>query len=335
MNTYDTESLIGVVNGLDPFEPFLLMMFFPEVITFETSTIDYDVVAPNTALAPFVSPMVAGKADTAKGYNTRKFKPAYLKPKNVVDPEQVISRMAGEQIGGGMSNANRRNAIIAYNLDTQRKNIFRRYEWMVAQALLLGKVTVSGEDYPEVEVDFQRDAGNTIQLTGLNVWSDTANAKPLDQMESWNEQSEAPITDFIMDSTSWASLIKHQEVKDLLDTRRGSESVIELGPDNAKWVSFKGYIGSYRIWVYTGYYTDDLGAKQLYVPVNTVIGVSAAVEGVRAFGAILDPAAGYQALEIFPKNWINEDPAAEYVMSQSAPLMVPKRPNAVVAVTVE
>jgi hypothetical protein len=38
-------------------------------------------------------------------------------------------------------------------------------------------------------------------------------------------------------------------------------------------------------------------------------------------------------LEMFPKNWVNEDPAAEYVMTQSGPLMIPKRPNAVVAVT--
>jgi len=332
MNTYDTETLIGVVNGLDPFETFLLSMFFPEVITFGSSTIDIDVVAPDTGLAAFVSPMVSGKADKANGYSTRKFKPAYLKPKNVIDPEQVITRAAGEQIGGGLANVNRRNAIIAHNLSEQRKKIFRRLEWMAAQALLLGKVTVSGEDYPEVEVDFQRDAGNTIQLAGLNVWTD-ANAKPLDQMESWNAQSEAPITDFIMDAESWKNLILFPEVKALLETRRGSESNIELGPDNAKWVSYKGMLGSFRIWVYTGYYTDELGVKQLYIPANTVVGVSAAVEGVQAFGAILDPEAGYQALELFPKNWVNQDPAAEYVMTQSAPLLVPKRPDAVVAVT--
>jgi len=333
MDTYDTETLIGVLNGLDPFEAFLLTMFFPEVITFETSTIDIDIVAPDTRLAPFVSPMVAGKADTANGYSTRKFKPAYLKPKNVVDPEQVISRAAGEKIGGGLSNGNRRNAIIGTLLTEQRNKIIRRLEWMAAQALLTGKVIVSGEDYPEVEVDFQRTAGNTVTLTGTDVWTDTANADPLAQFEAWNELAEAPITDLIMDATSWKNLVKFQAVKDLLDTRRGSESVMELGPDNSKWVAFKGFLGSYRVWVYSGYYTDDSGTKQNFIPANTVIAASAAVEGVRAFGAILDPAAGYQALEMFPKNWVNQDPAAEYVMTQSGPLMVPKRPDAVVAVT--
>ena len=167
MNTYDTETLVGVVNGLDPFTPFLLMMFFPEVITFDSSSIDIDVVAPDMRLAPFVSPMVAGKADTANGYSTRKFKPAYLKPKNIIDPEQVITRQAGEKIGGGVSNGNRRDAIIAFNLLNQRNKIMRRLEWMAAQALLSGTVTVEGEDYPTVVVDFQRTAGNLTHVLGL------------------------------------------------------------------------------------------------------------------------------------------------------------------------
>lgn len=331
--SYDTDTLVGVVNGLDPFDPFLLSMFFPEVITFETKSIDIDVIASDTGLAPFVSPMVSGKADVSSGYTTRKFEPAYLKPKNVVDPERVLMRRAGEAIGGNLTAGARHDALIADILDEQRKRIMRRLEWMAAQAMLTGKVVVSGEDYKTVEVDFGRAAGNTITLAGLNVWTDTANAKPLEQIESWNAIAEAPITDLVMDALSWSNLYKFQAVKDLLDSRRGSTTTLELGPDNSKWVSFKGTLGAVNIWVYSGYYTDAAGAKQNFIPANTVIAASSAVEGVRAFGAILDGAAGYRAMEIFPKSWINEDPAVEFVMSQSAPLMVPKRPSAVVTVT--
>jgi hypothetical protein len=49
--------------------------------------------------------------------------------------------------------------------------------------------------------------------------------------------------------------------------------------------------------------------------------------GVRAFGAILDSKAGLQALPIFAKMWDQEDPSVTFVMSQSAPLMVPRDPN--------
>jgi len=331
---YDTDTLIGVVNGLDPFDPFLLHMFFPRVVPFDTSSIDIDVAAPDMTLAPFVSPMVAGKANKAVGFSTNKFKPAYLKPLDVVDPERVLSRRAGEAIGGALSAGARSNAIIGDLLDEQRKKIMRRLEWMAAQALLTGKVEVSGEDYKTVEVDFQRAAGNTVTLAGNNVWTDIVNAVPLDDLETWNDLAEAPITDYIMDSTSFKNLMKFQAVKDLLDTRRGSGSTLEMGPDNAQWVSFKGWLGSYRIWVYKGYYKDAAGTKVNYIPPNTVVGASVAVEGVRAFGAILDAEAGYQALEMFPKNWVNKNPSVEYVMTQSGPLMIPSRPNAVVTATV-
>jgi len=334
ITVYDTSTLLGVVREFDPFNPFLLQMFFPDIVTFNTEEIDFDVLAEDMTLAPFVSPLVAGKADKQNGGTLRKFKPAYVKPKNVVDPNHVMKRRAGEAIGGSLSPAQRRDAIIADLLYMQGRKITRRMEWMAAQVMLTGKVTVSGEDYPTVEVDFQRDAGNTITLTGLNVWSDTANADPLGDIESWNGLSEAPITDLIMDSGAFASLIKFQEVKDLLNTRRGDNSSIQLGPDNEKWVSFKGFLGSYRVWVYQGFYKDSAGAKQNFIPANTVIAASAAVEGIRAHGAILDPEAGYQEMEMFPKNWISQDPAADYIMTQSAPLSVPLRPNAVVAVTV-
>ncbi|MCU7845308.1 MAG: major capsid protein [Candidatus Thiodiazotropha sp. (ex Monitilora ramsayi)] len=335
MQIYDTHDLLQVVQGLDPFEPFLLNMFFTKEHNSNKKKLDFDLVAEDARLAPFVSPMVAGKAMRSKGGETRTFEPAYLKPLDVVDPDRVLLRRPGEPIGGTQSPEQRRRAIIADILDSHRKQIQRRREWMAAQALLTGKVVVSGEDYPEQEVDFQRDAGNTIVLAGGNVWTDTTDPnKPLAQIEAWNDQAEAPITDLIMDSGAWTLLYAFQGVKDLLESRRGSESKLELGPDNEKWVQYKGILGSYRVWVYKGYYKDDADVKHNFIPTNTVIAASAAVDGVRAHGAILDPKAGYQAMAEFPKDWVNDNPAVEQVMTQSAPLMIPARVNASVAVTV-
>ena len=42
----------------------------------------------------------------------------------------------------------------------------------------------------------------------------------------------------------------------------------------------------------------------------------------------MDPEAGYQAMEMYPSNWREKDPAVEYLMSQGAPLMVPADANA-------
>lgn len=57
--------------------------------------------------------------------------------------------------------------------------------------------------------------------------------------------------------------------------------------------------------------------------------------GYRCFGAIIDPYAQYQSLEIFPRGWMEQgDPAVEYMLWQSAPLMVPINPNATLKATV-
>lgn len=332
--TYDTDTLLTVVEGLAPFEAFLLKLFFPNLVAFDTSSISFDVVAEDMRLAPFVSPLVAGKVIKGQGGTLKSFKPAYLKPKSVVDPERVLMRRPGEPLGGRLSTGARRNAIIADILQEHRKKMMRRYEHMAAQVLLSGKVIVTGEDYPTVEVDYGRAAGNTIALTGGARWGE-ATAQPLDDIEAWAAQAEAPITTLVMDRLAYRNFVKNEEVKKLLDGRRNSRSEMEVGPDAGRLFSYKGTLGSdLEVWVYSGYYRDEEGNKVNYLPDNTVIAGSAALDGVQAFGAILDPEAGYQAMEMFPKNWISDDPAAEFVMTQSAPLMIPRRVNAVIAATV-
>ncbi|PTQ70842.1 major capsid protein E [Nitrosomonas oligotropha] len=319
--TYDTDTLLGVQNSLDSDDTFLLDLFFPNIVTFDTSSISFDKVDDDGRLAPYVSPMVAGKVMKAKGQVQKKFTPAYLKPKDVVDPERVLIRRAGEEVGGRMS-------------PEQRRRIRRRLEHMAAQVLLQGKITVSGEDYPTVEVDYERTVGNTIVLTLGARWGE-ATATPLDDIEAWGALSEAPINTLVMDRKAYRNFVKNPDVQKLLDGRRNSRSELETGPNNGRLFSYKGTVGSdIEVWVYSGYYRDEAGNKVNYLPDNTVIAGSAAIDGVRAFGAILDPVAGYQALEMFPKNWISDDPAAEFIMTQSAPLLIPRRPNASIAVTV-
>lgn len=53
---------------------------------------------------------------------------------------------------------------------------------------------------------------------------------------------------------------------------------------------------------------------------------------MKAFGAILDTDS-LEPADIYPKMWDNKDPSARFIMSQSAPLMIPVNPNATVKAT--
>ena len=93
-------------------------------------------------------------------------------------------------------------------------------------------------------------------------------------------------------------------------------------------MEYKGQIGAFNIYVYSDVYEDETGTMQpMMDPRDVLLEAEGGFDGVRAFGAIMDADAGLQALDIFPKMWKNPDPSVIYLLSQSAPLMIPSRPN--------
>src|SRR5690606_7821376 len=113
---------------------------------------------------------------------------------------------AGERYAGVLSPAARRDAIIADIMADHRADIIRRKEWMAAMALRNGKVVVVGEDYPETEVDFGRDAALSVTLTSTDRWGETG-IKVLDDIEDWAAlvqlKSGVAVTDVVLDPSAW------------------------------------------------------------------------------------------------------------------------------------
>lgn len=332
---YDTHTLLGVVNNLRTPASFWLNLGYDTVQNFGDEWIDFDIIDKGRRLAPFVAPNVAGKPMQQEGYSTRKFKAAYLKPMDVVEPSRVLKRRAGEAITGSLTNDQRRNAIVADILQDQRDMIMRRWEWMAAQATINGSVVISGEDYPEVTISFGRDAGQSITLAGNDLWSDTTNSDPIKKLEAVCLQTQrlstSPVNDIVFGVDAWAAFALHPKVVSALDTRRGSALTLET----ATGIGFESDVAQYkgqlpngpRLWVYNDIYENNSGTDVDILNSKYVVGVGR-IEGLRAFGAILDGRAGYQPMELFPKMWENQNPFVEYVMTQSAPLMIPRRPNA-------
>lgn len=350
VGTFDTAVLTRVVNDPDLQPPsFLLDTFFPMIQTEDSEEIHFDVDESKPRISPFVHPLRAGRVVDSEGYRTDSFKPAYVKDKRRFDPTRAIKRTSGEMIGGNLSPAQRMDILLRRDMEDQLAMLARREEVMASEALRLGQVTVSGDDYPTKVIDFGRDAGLTINLGGGFRWGE-AGIVPVDDLETWSGlvQTTAGVAakTVVMDPKAWKLCRKDQDTKDLLETRRGSASQAELGPmargpGNEK-ARFVGMIGDFEIWVYQDTYVDEAGATQQMLPDNTVI-VGAAgeagsgrngLEGTRCYGMIWDEKANFAAERFFEKSWLEEDPAVRWLMLQSAPLVVPYRPNAVLTATV-
>lgn len=333
INIYSTHELTGVVRTLRPPQSFWLDLCFPRSKIFDTESIDFDDVIRGRRMAPFVAPHVSGKVMTEEGFTTKKFKPAYVKPKHVVDPTRTMTRMAGESIGGNMSPEERFMANVADLLNTQREMIWRRWEWMASQAAQFAAITVAGENYPTVTLDFGRSAALTKNLTGANRW-DQGTAFPLDNLDAWQTElqrtSGYSATMLILGPNAWRTLYKRQDFRDLLDIRRATQTAFDISPGNGMPAQYKGTLGAtLEVWVYSDIYEDDTGANVEMMNADDLLLLSpGGIEGVRCYGAIMDARNGYQPADIFQKMWEQEDPSVVYLMSQSAPLMVPMRPNA-------
>ncbi len=348
MNVFDTTTLLDVLRVQKAPMSFWLEKCFPRQINFETDTISFDRVNEDyRRLAPFVAPNVQGKVMSREGSDMLAFKPAYVKPKHIVEPDDVLVRQPGEAIGSGsMTLEQRRDAVVADILRRHKEMHAMTREWMAAKAIIDGKVDVEGENYPKVTVDFRRDASLTVVLAGAAKW-DQATATPLADLksarQSANTLSGAVIRDVIFGSNAWALFSGFADVKALLDKQvRGSESdftkMTDGFEDSVEYLGSlqgTGGAGLIRMWLYSGKYRDENDTLQDILNTNTVVGVDfAAVQGHRCYGAIRDGKAGFKALDMFPKMWEDEDPWAEYLMTQSAPLMVPKQPNTTFSIKV-
>jgi len=349
IDLYDTMTLLGVLDKQRP-DPLFFLQFFPDVIEFTTEKIAFDEISEDRyVLAPFVAPHVEGRVMARGGFDTRSFKPAYVKPKHDIDVMQQFQRKAGESlVTGSLTPQQRYDATIAENFRLEREAIERRINWMCAQVLVEGAVVIEGEDYPRVTVDFGRDGDLSEVLTSTARWGENA-ANPLGdintKMRLSRKLSGGRTVDIIMGEEAYDRFYMNDDVKELLNVnyRIGGTAadapILGMG-DNDKDAELKAVLAGgqsanrVRIWTYAGYYhvrDPDTGVltEGWYIDPNAVVGVGNKLQGKQTFGAIKDPNAGLRAMRMFPRiiDKKNDDPAKEYTLTQSAPLPIALEPN--------
>lgn len=341
IDIFDTRTMLDALRQMKPPKSFLLDTFFTGVETSMTKYVDIDIQKGKRKLAPFVAPIMEGKVMDRLGWTTNSYQPPYVKPKMISTAQDFLQRDIGEHIymnGDGPSQ--RAAKLMGRDLAYLDECITRTEEWMAAQLLDTGAMTIAGDGI-SMSIDFGMDATHKITLTGNDLWSDTTNATPMEDLRTWKRliQQDSGLTPdtVIMSAEAVDAFLNHPQVQKQLDVR-----MFDLGLINpSTFPTGATYYGRIRdiacdLWLYDEWYYDEgTSAEKPMVTAKKVWMGAKAARAVRHYGAIQDlDFGGTASVPRFPKSWREKDPSVQFVMLQAAPLMSLHQPDAFISAKV-
>ena len=341
---YDTATLLGVFRFFIDSKTYWLDNFFQQEIHSENEFIEWGKITDVRRIAPLVAPLAQGKPIFSEAGTAVRVRPSYSKMKDAIGPTRVLRRRPGEiadpNAGGTMQS--RWNSYVVDILRAHREAAQRLNEWMAARAVIDAQITLYGEAMPERTVIYGRDAGQTVVLAGAARWGQSG-VSIISLLELWTSLMRsasfgAPPTRITVGANVFPVMRANQEIRDLMSLFLNVKNAPEIILGMREMVPGVEYVGSLSptldVFVYNDFYHAPDGTATPYMSPNDVVLSSPMVNGVRCFGAILDPHANYRPLSLYPRMYIENDPPVTMILTQSAPLMVPVNPNATFKATV-
>lgn len=346
IDRYTTWEMDALVQSIDPGFSFLHSTFFGTEVLFNTQTVEHDIVEGGQRVAPWVSPLAQGVATRRPGFRTYAMRPGYIKLSDTVRPQDGMTRLPGEPYGGSYDPATRVDLLVAKQIATHLSMIDNRLEIMARDALFDAKITITstngGIDYPEATVDFERNPNNAATVG--TAWNANG-CTPLKDIQNHaltiNQTSRgAVVNNLLMCGELFDLLTANDQFRALLskltNLSPGTQNAgFEVGPRSAeRQAQFRGRLSNqYDIWTYDGYFEDDTGKATAIMDPDRVVflanqGPNSGMEGRRMQGAIMDMDAGLRAQKTFIKARNVWDPSGVEVLTQSAPMLSMRRPNA-------
>lgn len=340
-----TQTLVqaGVIRKFEMPKYFYQGFFKHQFLSPTDKIVFDDVVEDLRGLAKFVAPNVATRVNQTTTYDVKAFRPAYVKEKDVIEAwsDNLQARIAGEEIGGQYTPQQRAQMMRAKQLRMHRIKVENLIEFMCFKALVAGQIEISSDEYPKTTVDYFRDPALTVAALSGKAWS-VSGVNPLDSIATMSDlvydKAIAEVDTLIMGRSAWSLFHAYMTDKNRLylfdQSIRGSDLEMNLvfagGVRGVERVAtFTGIGGRrYEVYVDNRAYLDEDGHPQRYVADTEVIGLdSNSFNGVQAFGAIKDADHNYIASRMAHKEFRLEDPSADYLLTQSAPLPIALNPN--------
>ena len=270
----------------------LVDVFFPNVRTFVTETVEIEYRKGGRRMAPFIVPNTKGVNVSRVGSELRVYKAPLMRPKRVIAVDDVMARGFGEGVYSTKTPEERAVEMRARDLADLQDMIARRQEWMAAQLLVNGSYKIEGvaDDGVTQKIDtLSFDFNNKTTISG-NTWDKPA-AKIYDDIGDVSQKirrnaGEIP-TVAIMSSNVVKYLLNNaQLLKYMMVPPAANLSLMSMQPRLQRPDLMRvGYIQALNmeLYAYDGVYEDDKGALQQYIPDDHVI-VGIPGCGQRLFG---------------------------------------------------
>jgi len=344
IDIFDTAEMLEAIEVSQEPTTFLQTMFFPDERIHGSVTIDFDLRKKKRRIAAYVSRRAEGQNVEKTKFKQFTYEAPYVKPKKTITVSDLLRRNLGEiRWVNGLSQLAAAGQKLQEEFDDLDEMITRTEEQQASEILLTGKLNPLDENGKIVgdEIDFTRDAGNTVTLSGGQLW-DSSTGKILENLRTWKRIVSLgsgvlpPIA--VAGSAAVDAMLADDEVREVLDNRRFIDNEIAMRAEGMN-ATFVGRIEELMIFAYDGIFIDSSTGSDVvknFVPADQFI-LGGPETNMRNYGVIEwmeDDSEVLFAAKRLPVSWTEKDPAKRYLQVHSAPLLVTKNPDTILAAKV-
>lgn len=335
----DTYYLAGLAESITPRMSFFKDRYFSDFETFRTNKVLLEFNNGDQKMVPFIDPRVGDIPVDRDGYNLLEIEPPMVAPSRILTIDDLRKRGFGEAILSNSTEADRARTIQLRDMVQLDARISRLEEWLAAQTMINNGVTV--QEYIDanttgrsVPIYFYDNTGSNpgVYTIGGGTWSSYA-AMRADVIAMCNKlvARGLPVTDLVLGSTTWETVLQFTDLQALLDKRHMffgdvAEDMKLPGANFVGRLDFGGY--QLNVIVVSEFYVDTSNNQQPYFPVKSAM-VTAPKCGKMLYGSITQIPYGSSEMDTFtgrriPKLSVDQEHDIRKMRLACRPITCPK-----------